>query len=97
MKKTAMAVALIALVSGCISGPREAVVTSFNGDSVNILVEFIGYMTPEALEGSRANADLRAQEICERGPKKNAEFESRRNVSGGELITHESRFYLCLD
>jgi len=97
MKKIASSIALCILVSGCIAAPTDAVVTSFNGDSVDIQLNQIDFLTPEALASSRANADRRAQEICARGPKKNAEFASARNIAAGQYITNEARFYLCLD
>ncbi|SOH93388.1 hypothetical protein SAMN06273572_10264 [Monaibacterium marinum] len=98
MHKIATAFTLLFLISGCISQPSEPLVASFNGDSVDIQIDNIEYLTAPALAISRANADARAQEICERGPKKKAEFASARKLyTANQYIVHELRLYLCLD
>lgn len=96
MRKTLFLGSLFFL-SACVIQPPEPVVSSFNGDSVEIQIQNIGFVAAEALEQSRNSANAMAVEICRRGPNKKAEFVSTRTIpTANAYVTHEARLYLCL-
>ena len=87
----------LAVLSACAVQPPEPVVSSFNGDSVEIQIQNIGFVAAEALVQSRTAADSKAVDICRRGPNKRAEYVSTRTITtANAYVTHEARLYLCL-
>ena len=96
MRKTVSGL-LLTLVAACSVVPPEPVVSSFNGDSVELQIQNIGFVAPDALASARSAADTKAVEICRRGPNKKAEYVSTRIIpTANAYVTHEARLYLCL-
>lgn len=98
-KKVGLALLGSLVLSSCTATASDPIVTSFNEASVGIQVQqsTLMPMTPEAEAESILKADAKAQEICSRGPKRNAERVSSRSVPAGEYMMATEYLYLCLD
>jgi len=86
-------------VSACELPLSEPVVASFNGDSVAIQVHGISiYTTDEQEAESRQKRDQKANEICRRGHRKNAEYVSVRFIPTNQYGSYgyNEYLYLCL-
>jgi len=77
--------------------PIEPVVSSFNGDSVEIQIPNVSFQSPESLATARAEADAKAADICRRGPNKKAEYVSTRTIAtANAYVSNINHLYLCL-
>lgn len=99
--KNALAVSLSAgLLSSCATSAAQfpPVVSSFNGDSVNIQVNSIAGTLPEPEKNLvKANMLAEANRICSKGSRKRAEYTSQRTISTGQYTAVNERLYLCLN
>lgn len=97
MKRIAFLSITALFIAACDDATREPIVSSFNEASVEIQVQNIDFMSKEALEKSYQAADLKAAEICKRGPNRKAEYVSTRTIStSNQYVNHQARLYLCL-
>ncbi len=96
--KCLMAMSLITLVAGCATQAPQPIVSAFNGDSVEIQIENNALSsTPEQMEEARAETQRIAEEICNRGPNKKAEYVSTRTMpTTNAFIAYETHLFLCL-
>ena len=76
-----------AALSACAIEGQEPVVSSYNGDSVNIIQPMFASFTDEQLSA-------KANDICSRGSKKFAERVSQRTLPDYQGIEY---LFLCLD
>ena len=83
---TAVSAAALALVA---CAPNNALVSDFNGDSVKIQTNQMAANQEEA----KANAEVEANRICQKGHKKRAEYASTRQLPN--YVTEH--LFLCLD
>lgn len=92
------AIAALTLAACASTAPSEPMVTSFNESSVGIQIrEFsLAPMNAEARAQAVAMADVKAQEVCSRGPNRKAERASSRQVPAGDDYIVTEYLYLCL-
>lgn len=87
MRKIFTGLAVAVTLGACAIEGQEPIVSSFNGDSVNIIQPVLAAFTDEQLL-------TKANDICRRGSKKYAERVSQRplpDYQGTEYL------FLCLD
>jgi hypothetical protein len=100
MRSATTAILTVFILSGCDLPPEriEPIVSQFNGDSVSIQLDGMSLemTTPETRTVVNRNADVKAQEICQRGHKKRAEYTSSRRIPTGQYTYVVERLYLCL-
>ena len=96
MKKTIASLALVSLAACAV--PVTPVVTSFNGDSVEVQVANLLFADEATRADGRAAAEKTAADICQRGPNKRAEYVSTRTVVGSSgYADTDLHLFLCLN
>ncbi len=96
MKKTLLALSLAPIVAAC-TVPAPAV-SQFNGDSVSVQVDSSVDFQPEAKKQEiYAQMQAEANQICQRGHRKRAEYTSQLTKQTGPYTAVYERLYLCLN
>lgn len=76
----------------------EPVVSSFNGDSVEVQITNANVRNKSGRAQARVEADSVAEDICARGPNKNAEYVSTRQTpAANQYLVNDVHLYLCLN
>lgn len=96
MKKVMLLTAIPVLLTAC-DVPLEPVVSSFNGDSVEIQLPNVSFQSADTMAAARQKSDAMAADICKRGPNKKAEYVSTRTIpTANAYVSNVNHLYLCL-